>query len=114
MRNNPMITLVYPYTNNGFYNWTNDWYKKEVVMDMRYIIPTIYKCSKNMRSRSRAYRKEQYILQINVYNKHTGLIAAPALIENAEVIPTTLNTNANGLTTSDIIRLTFYIQSQIN
>ena len=58
--------------------------------------------------------KEQYILQINVYNKHTGFIAASALIENAEVISTTINVNANGLATSEIIRLTFYIQSKIN
>jgi hypothetical protein len=42
-------------------------------------------------------------MQIDVKNKHTGFIAAPALIENAEMIPTIIRTNANGFATSEII-----------
>ena len=41
--------------------------------------------------------------QINIYNLHTGLIAAPALIENAQIIPVTISANANDLADFDII-----------
>ncbi len=40
---------------------------------------------------------------MNINNLHTGFIAAPALIENAEIIPIVINKNANGFATSDII-----------
>ncbi len=45
---------------------------------------------------------------MNINNLHTGFIAAPALIENEEIIPAIINKNANGFATSDIIRLNFY------
>jgi hypothetical protein len=39
---------------------------------------------------------------MNIYLGHTGLIAAPALIENAQIIPVTISANANGLADFDI------------
>ena len=44
------------------------------------------------------------LLSISIY-MHTGLIAAPEFAANAEVIPTIMRTNANGLATSEIMRL---------
>jgi hypothetical protein len=40
---------------------------------------------------------------MNVYNEHTGLSAAAALIENAQLRPITINASAKGLFTSEII-----------
>jgi hypothetical protein len=34
---------------------------------------------------------------------HTGLIAAPALIENAQIIPVTISAYANGMAVFEII-----------
>jgi hypothetical protein len=41
-------------------------------------------------------------LQINVYKQPTGLSAAAALIENAQLMPITINISANGLAASEI------------
>ena len=47
----------------------------------------------------------------NEYNfPHTGLIAAPALIENAQIIPVTISAYANGWMLFDIISLNSYIK----
>jgi len=46
--------------------------------------------------------KENNTSQMNIYLGHTGLIAAPALIENAQIIPVTISANANGLADFDI------------
>lgn len=48
--------------------------------------------------------------KFNINNKITGLIAAPALIENAIIIPVTMNAYANDLLEFDIILLDFYIK----
>jgi hypothetical protein len=102
----PNKTFVEPHTNNGSNNWTDNWYPKEIVMDTEYLIPTIDKCSKKAWTQITSLsikNKENNTLQINIYNLHTGLIAAPALIENAQIMPVTISAYANGLADWDII-----------
>jgi hypothetical protein len=102
----PNKTLVEPHTNNGSDNWTDDRYPKEVVLYTKYLIPTIDKCSKKTWTEITSLsikNKENNTLQINIYKLHTGLIAAPALSENAQIMPVTISANANGVAAFDII-----------
>ena len=48
-------------------------------------------------------QKEDNTSQVNIQCLHTGLIAAPALIENAQIMPVMISAYANGIATFDII-----------
>ncbi len=74
-------------------------------MYTKYRIPTIDKCCKKTWTQITSLtiqNEENNTLQMNIYLGHTGLIAAPALIENAQIIPVTISANANGLADFDI------------
>jgi hypothetical protein len=50
-------------------------------------------------------KREYFCDLVREVNDHTGLIAAPLLAANADVIPRIIRTNAKGFAVCDIIRL---------
>ncbi len=102
----PNKTVVKPHTNNGSNNWTDNRYPKVIVIYAKYLIPTIDKCCKKTWTQITSLsikNKENNTLQINIHNLHTGLIAAPALIENAQIMAITISAYANGWADFDVI-----------